>query len=231
MPKHSILVGGGRILWCPNAKVGTTTMYYILRKEFGEFGDPTNSKTIQPRCFTDCPLSAWKFMQTAAGRKKLLEATSFTIVRNPWDRIRSAYDGKIKTGKMRPKDGPTGRKMTFLEFIFYVESHPHENIHWMSYADRCLTSPNLKGRRMFHYDHIVRLEDFDNGLRKVFSLAGLQYQSNEKKNSNNDTSTRTREDYYREMTSNRSEYDLAIAKVGTIYRDDVLEFGYSFFDS
>ena len=35
VPKDAILVGG--LLWCPNAKVGTSTMYYILKKNFGEF--------------------------------------------------------------------------------------------------------------------------------------------------------------------------------------------------
>ena len=88
VPKDAILVGGERFLWCPNAKVGTTTMYFIWKKEFGEFGHNGSKK----RCFDNCPSSAWKLMKTANGRQKLLNATSFTIVRNPWDRIRSAYD-------------------------------------------------------------------------------------------------------------------------------------------
>ena len=36
VPKSSVMVGNGRLLWCPNAKVGTTTMYHILKNEFGE---------------------------------------------------------------------------------------------------------------------------------------------------------------------------------------------------
>ena len=92
VPKDSVLVGNGRLLWCPNAKVGTTTMYHILRNEFGEFGG-----SQQHRCFHNCSHSAWKLMKTANGRQKVLNATSFTIVRNPWDRIRSAYESKIKT--------------------------------------------------------------------------------------------------------------------------------------
>eukprot|EP00563_Minutocellus_polymorphus_P000346 CAMPEP_0181029610 /NCGR_PEP_ID=MMETSP1070-20121207/5286_1 /TAXON_ID=265543 /ORGANISM="Minutocellus polymorphus, Strain NH13" /LENGTH=254 /DNA_ID=CAMNT_0023106923 /DNA_START=728 /DNA_END=1492 /DNA_ORIENTATION=- len=228
LPKDSILVGSGRFLWCPNAKVGTTTIYYILKKVFGEFdGDNATSKG---RCFSDCPLSAWKLVKTAEGRQKILNATSFTIVRNPWDRIRSAYVNKIATGRIRPKDGPTGRHMSFLEFIDYVGQHPHANVHWMSYAERCSTSPNLEGRPMFHYDYIVRMEDFNKGLEKVFANAGLKYQPNENKNSISPESYRKRADYFRELTANRSEYDSAIVKVGNIYRDDVVQFGYSFYE-
>ena len=169
LPKDSILVGNGRFLWCPNAKVGTTTMYDIWKNEFGEFDKPIK------RCLNDCSLSAWRLMKTANGRQKVLNATSFTIVRNSWDRIRSAYEDKIVTGKIRPRDGPTGRLMTFVEFILYVENHPHHNRHWMSFAERCSTSSNVEGKAKFHYDYIVRMEEFDKGLEKVFAHANLEY--------------------------------------------------------
>ena len=216
-------------MWCPNAKVGTTTMYYIWEKEFGEFCHNKSKK--RERCFSNCPLSAWKLMKTANGRQKLLNATSFTIVRNPWDRIRSAYDEKIKRGIIMPKDGPADRLMTFIEFILYVEKHSHDNVHWMSYAERCSTSPNLEGRRKFHYDYIVRMEDYDKDIiEKVFAHANLEYHPGEKKNSHSAALPRTRADYYRKLTTNRSEYQLAISKVGKFFRDDIITFGYSFYD-
>ena len=226
VPKDAILVGG--LLWCPNAKVGTTTMYYILKTNFGEFEHKDSWK--KGRCYSNCPFSAWKLMKTANGRQKLLNATSFTIVRNPWDRIRSAYEDKIKTGKIRPKDGPADGIMTFMQFILYVEKHPHDNVHWMSYGERCSTSPNLEGHKKFHYDYIVRLENFDKDLEKVFAQANQKYHPGEKKNSHSAFITRTRADIYRELTANKSEYDLAIAKVGKLFRDDIVQFGYSFYD-
>ena len=151
-------------------------------------------------------------------------------MRNPWDRIRSAYEGKIKTGKIRPKDGPTDRLMTFMEFILYIENHSHDDVHWMSYAERCSTSPNLEGRRKFHYDYIVRMEDFDKDLKKVFAHANMEYHPYYKKNSYSSALPRTRTAYYRELTTNRSEYELAVVKVGKIYEDDIVQFSYSFYD-
>ena len=118
-----------------------------------------------------------------------------------------------------------------MEFILSIEEHPHGNVHWMSYAKRCSTSPNFEGHTKFHYDYIVRMEDFDKDLEKVFALANLEYHPVEKKNSHSAFLPRTRADYYKELTTNRSEYELAIAKVGKLYRDDIVQFGYSFYDT
>ena len=138
------------------------------------------------------------------------------------------YEDKIVTGEIRPRDGPTGRIMTFVEFILYAENHPHHNVHWMSYAERCSTSSNVEGEAKFHYDYIVRLEEFDKDLEKVFAHANLKYHPYPKKNSHSVDLPPSRADYYRQHTTNRSEYKWAIAKVGKIYRDDIVQFGYSF---
>ena len=81
---------------------------------------------------------------------------------------------------------------------------------------------------MFHYDHIVRLEDFDNGLREVFADAGLEYLSQAKRFHSNTSLSRM--DYYLKATPNQTEFEIAVATIGRVYRDDVLEFGYSFYD-
>ena len=45
----------------------------------------------------------------------------------------------------------------------------------MSFAERCSTSSNVEGKAKFHYDYIVRMEEFDKGLEKVFAHANLEY--------------------------------------------------------
>mmetsp|Transcript_52461 Transcript_52461/g.52826 ORF Transcript_52461/g.52826 Transcript_52461/m.52826 type:complete len:90 (+) Transcript_52461:179-448(+) len=63
-------------------------------------------------------------------------ALSFVVVRNPWDRLRSAYVDKISSGKLMPKHmqaDKMNRIVTFTEFVAYVEEYPDENLHWLLY--------------------------------------------------------------------------------------------------
>lgn len=52
IPKSSVLVGSGRFLWCPNAKVGTSTLYHLWRNEFNDnlTGERGADASIRVRC-------------------------------------------------------------------------------------------------------------------------------------------------------------------------------------
>ena len=164
-------------------------------------------------------------------------AVSFTHVRNPWDRIRSTYEDRIATARtrLRHSDDPD-KIVNFAEFLSYVEQYPRGDAHWVSFSQRCSTSPDSDGR-VFKYDHVIRFEDgLQEGLQTVFEDANLTLP--ELKSLYRNATKHTLQDrieYYRASaatattaTKNVSVEDL-IAAVGRIYKDDIRQFGYSFY--
>ena len=98
---------------------------------------------------------------------------SFLMVRNPYDRLRSAYVDKILSGEIIPKEdhveyhfgNGTFPKdhMSFSEFVSYVEKNPLKDVHWIPMSYRCI-------RGTFQYDHILKLEDGDLPQRLVSDI-------------------------------------------------------------
>jgi len=168
-------------------------------------------------------------------------ALSFVVVRNPWDRLRSAYVDKISRGKQMPKHmqaDKMNRIVTFTEFVAYVEEYPDENIHWQPVSSRCLTIPSVDGKTMFRYDHIIKIEEgLSEQLFNVFGMAGISssiftgnysiLHQNVKSNVTgipNELITF----YLNAANDTNSSVSNLIERVRRIYQDDIEQFGYSF---
>jgi len=202
------------LLWCPNAKIATTTVYMILY-ELGLYprGD---------RC-KDCEQQAWKQLQgNSTMKSKVQKAVSFTLVRSPWERLRATYVGKILDEKTRLRG--FDHVPSFVEFVAYVGQNLKENIHWQPVSTRCLTSPDEDGH-VFHYDHIIRLKDGDMmpRLHQLFTEAGISVPDTAMvaRNQHTPHTNDALIQFYRDAATPKMSMEDIIEAVGEIYRDDV----------
>lgn len=134
---------------------------------------------------------------------------AFAFVRNPWDRLVSAWHDKV--GK---RDyfgfGEERSMMTFPRFIDYVETL---DLTWCDVHLRRQTALIDLDRIGF----LGTLENFDDDAHALFTQAGLTYRPEIRKNV-----TTAREDF-------RSYYtDDDAARVARLYAADIRTFGYSF---
>jgi len=159
IPKSMLLIEN-KLLWCPNAKAGTTSMWANIWKFSG-------TESEDRRCYRKCPhkdpflghvQSAWEALEDS-NSEVLCKARSFTIARNPFDRLISGYKGKVQTGKIA-LDGKIQRRRKhdarsvpdFAEFIRHLDQHPdnvNANEHWRPLDTKCLQG--------FEYDEILQL--------------------------------------------------------------------------
>lgn len=148
------------LIWCPNAKVGTTTWYEILRRRLM----PT--QRTMPRCFPSAcpdrrdyhgmyPLVVPKQMPGDGRLCDRRRFVSFTFVRNPWDRLASAYLSKIERGasvrdrqalavqeRIRKLFGLRPQQpIAFGQFVRWVvqQNASTMNPHWKPHSERCDT--------------------------------------------------------------------------------------------
>lgn len=235
IPPSMILIGSS-LLWCPNAKAGTTAVYDMLWKnKIISYTDANrkNETTSKKRCSLSdhCPMLATTKLKSWSSSKPV----SFVIVRNPYDRLRSAYVNKIQTGKIKVKDADN-RPVTssFYEFVVYVSKNPTKNVHWSPVSSRCLTGSSNSTEGVFKYDYILKLEEDDvpQKLEEIFQRAGIYLPlgiEREPVNQHTDHASSAIVDFYREAAA-ESEVAMEelIGLVGDIYRDDIEPFGYSF---
>eukprot|EP00927_Polykrikos_kofoidii_P062794 TRINITY_DN575_c0_g1_i4.p1 TRINITY_DN575_c0_g1~~TRINITY_DN575_c0_g1_i4.p1 ORF type:complete len:314 (+),score=49.43 TRINITY_DN575_c0_g1_i4:55-996(+) len=222
VPRSTILLenDGKKALWCPNAKVGTSTVFSLIAELLGggfvSNGDARGAgqQTTTQNLFD-------------SGREQALCDVdfSFTFLRNPWDRVRSAYLDKVN----RVVFVPNKEHATFGDFLHAIDgSVPTAmNAHWMPISTRCATA----GPNQFTYSKLYKLEDhFEASIVEAFTYIGIpaerSYEALDKVGRQNpgdsDHSLAARLDAYKSEDLRRIVFET--------YRDDI-EVGKYRFDS
>jgi hypothetical protein len=159
---NSIVVGKNNGLWCPAAKVGTSTIYNYMEHVLLKSNTHPLTRCIE----SQNPLKAGYIGKLTLHNKcvqvKAADSCglfSFTFVRNPWDRVYSAWKGKRHTIA-------SIKGMSFPQFVRYIAKHPTQNIHWEPYSARCFL-PGIT------YDYVGKLENqtypFNDQIHDIYS--------------------------------------------------------------
>lgn len=132
----------------------------------------------------------------------------FTVVRNPYTRVLSAYLEKIEK-RARLK----GKESSFRDFIIWLKSGGLKtNAHWATMQSLCLIPVE-------NFDFIGKVETLDKDLRTIFNRISPNFEMEFRSRSEHATNANEKiiEHYTPEITSFVKE----------IYRKDFEAFGYS----
>jgi hypothetical protein len=162
LPHDGILLeyGQRRILWCPNAKVGTSTIFNtfanLVRERSASYTDAR----------ADSQQAKISKLVHSGHERKLCDGIpfSFTVTRNPWDRVRSAYLDKVNRVVFVPDHG----NATFQQFLHAIskENPVSMNAHWQPVSQRCLTA----GPNRFSYSKVYKIEkNFEESIAEAFA--------------------------------------------------------------
>lgn len=170
MPGNALVLtnpaNGKKAMWCPNAKIGTSTMSAAIATIFlGKTIDEYNN--VKGR-HTFVRAAVKKVTDFKNGMEKQLcnMDISFTFIRNPWDRLISAYLDKVATRKIVV---PGFYNATFPQLLYSLkEVHPGQmNGHFMPVSSRCLTG-------IANYTKVYKIEhDFEHSIADIFSTLGV----------------------------------------------------------
>lgn len=187
-----IAVINSSFLVCTNAKSGTTSFANLSEAVMDNFHFLSYKEYLDPANFYGTCIPTYRNQNTVLGPNPLClnhscGLPSVVLVRNPWDRVASAYRDKVSgcdTCSVEMKTindirhgqhpGICDNCATFTKFIlsqpygnhtfgnfvrYWVKNHANENIHTMEYDVRCLTTSNP-------YSKVIFLE---NGLMSGFA--------------------------------------------------------------
>ena len=162
-------------------------------------------------------------------------------VRNPYDRIRSAFVDKIPRGHIKLKDARNRTETKFVDFVEYAKLHPTQDIHRISVSKSRLTgSGNGKvGRKnnsalkslAFKYDYVPRLwrTTTCRGSSRRYSDGRGSISRRGWRRSRRIDAPGAIADFCRDAAAEGGvAVEKLIATVGLIYNDDIDSFGYTF---
>jgi len=203
---------------CGSSSMAVNLDYY--------FSDP-NQATSEPRPAEDARRSFTRLsdLHSQEAEDTLERSFIFTVARNPFHRILSAYLDKFRLKKYQIRYGPKIKKygddVTFFTFCRWLEDGGfQENHHFLpqSHFVDVIGFENL--------DFIGKLESFERDVQKIFSLIDesrteFRIYRGEWRQSGRHKETKSRK-------KNESYYDLeSIDIVRHIYHSDFEYFGYS----
>jgi hypothetical protein len=172
-----IMVLSTGVLWCPAAKVGSTTIFHTLGMQRhlaqGAYSGPSHTTQLRLK---DGNVTEMKYQQAREmsfpERKAACEAphVTFTMTRDPFDRLTSCYLDKVvfqekwpcKANDLLPPNA------TFEDFIDVLVGLPIEehDAHTMPFSYRC-------GVDKYNYNLIGHLEKFDDTMVQLYEKARL----------------------------------------------------------
>jgi len=200
-----------RCIFLPNFKVMYSSFQAFMRQEFPEFRD-RQDESDELYTTENLLLPAWA------------RHYRFSVVRNPWDRLTSAFRDKLGRGEehenyhmYRKPIGAImdcGPDVSFETLARYVIKIPdsHTNQHWLSQHANLFAD----GRQLV--DYIGRYEELDACLSALQRATGIDWRPD---HVHRTRSTGTRyHDYY--------DNDEVVELVRTHYSADIDAFGYTF---
>jgi len=175
------------LIWCPTAKAGTTSMIDMLNRRFnGNHVDLARSfdaaSRLVGKAAEACVPAGSMSPEAKSGFCAQRRALSFSIMRNPWERVVSVYVEKIVAGyngrlELRerivhdlglPADALDA--ITFPQFVLWLsqtEPDPEDDVHIMPWSVRCgAVAPS-------NYSMISDTATLDDDLRSL--VAALQW--------------------------------------------------------
>jgi len=157
LPQAVVVLHEG-LIWCPTAKAGTTSMIEMLNRRFnGNHVDLARTFDAASRLVGKAAEACVPAGSMRREAKRLFcaqqNALSFSIMRNPWERVVSGYVEKIVAGQQRPElrerivhdlglPADAADAITFPQFVLWLsetEPSPDDDVHIMPWSMRCGT--------------------------------------------------------------------------------------------
>lgn len=150
----------------------------------------------------------------------------FTIIRNPWDRVKSAFADKVNSEVFVP--GHLNGNATFSEFLHALQdTEPSDmNGHWKPVSENCYTG-------VVNYTDVYKIEHgIEHPIRSVFEKLGVSSQHT--RNMLKKIGVRSQQSHNSHgLAARREMYNTETTKklkqiVEDVYADDIAFGGYEF---